>query len=227
MEVAGRDGGEARVCHPAVELRAVEELESVGEPAQTDVAREALRQPRARERGLVSVRVRRDDRGAGLCGRCHGLGDPVVHRDEAPQAQGERMCRHDGLGIVERQLEAGNDEHSVGSPGAARFPLDLREVAGPRLLVDRAEEKSLVLAPGIVGAYDVIGHAENVEPTAAVEVDELGDGELTVAPACVRVELAEQRSESSAHRGHRDRNRSEAVEKSGGFPGKKEKGRHG
>ena len=133
------------------------------------------------------------------------------------------MRCHDGLGIVERQLEAGNDEHSVGSPGAARFSLDLSEVAGPRVLVDRPEEKSLVLAPGIVGAYDVVGHAQDVEPAAPVQVDER-DGELTVAPARVGVELAEQRSESSAHRRHRDRNGRKLWRKVVDFQGRRREG---
>src|SRR6185436_15500952 len=53
--------------------------------------------------------------------------------------------------------------------------------------------------PRIVGAHDVIRDAEDVEPAAPVEVDELGDGQFAVAPPRVRVELAEQRTQTSSH----------------------------
>ncbi len=65
VEVTGRDRREPRLGDPAEELRPVEQLEPVSEPAQPDVAREALRQPPFVGSGLVVIRVRRDDRFSG------------------------------------------------------------------------------------------------------------------------------------------------------------------
>src|SRR5918996_1439753 len=82
MEVARRDRGEATLRDPAEEHIPVEELEPVGELTKPRVPRETPREPpvaRARERLLE--RVRRDERGAGLCGRSHRLRDPVVDGD--------------------------------------------------------------------------------------------------------------------------------------------------
>ena len=45
--------------------------------------------------------------------------------------------------------------------------------------------KPFLEAPRIVRAHDMVGDAEHVEAAAAVEVDELGDGELAIAPARV------------------------------------------
>ena len=45
-----------------------------------------------------------------------------------------------------------------------------------------------------------MGDAEDVEAAAPVKVDELCNGQLAVAPARVRVELAEKRAEASSHR---------------------------
>ena len=199
MEVAGSDRRQPGVRHPAEELRPIEQLEGMGEPAKPGVAREPLREASPHERGLVPVRMRRDDRGAGLCGRSHGLGDPVVHRDEGSEPDGDRMSRQHGLVVVERQLEARDDEHSVRPPGARCLAFDLGEVAGPRLLAHGAEQQPFLFAPRIVGPHHVVGDAEHVEPVTSVEIDELGDGQLAVAPARMRVQLAEQRSETPSH----------------------------
>jgi hypothetical protein len=53
--------------------------------------------------------------------------------------------------------------------------------------------------PGIVGADDVIGHAEHVETAAAVEVDDLVDGQCAVAPGGVCVQLGKQRCDPRPH----------------------------
>ncbi|HLE99336.1 MAG TPA: hypothetical protein VI540_05510 [Gaiellaceae bacterium] len=66
-------------------------------PAQRLVAREALRQARARRLRLLPVRVRRDDRGAGLDGRVDRLLDAVLDGDEASEPDRDRVS---GLGRV-------------------------------------------------------------------------------------------------------------------------------
>ena len=45
----------------------------------------------------------------------------------------------------------------------------------------------------------MVGDAQDVEAAPPVQVDELGDGEGAVAPACVRVELAEERARTPSH----------------------------
>ena len=140
-------------------------------------------------RGLAAVRVRRDDRGAGLCGRFHRLRNSVVDGDEASQPDGDRVRRLERVGVVERQLEAGDHEHAVRSPRACRLALDVREVLVPGCLLDRPAGEALS-APGVVVTYHVIRDAEDVEAAASVQIDELGDGQDTVAPAGMRVKLA-------------------------------------
>jgi len=149
-------------------------------------------------RGLAVIRVRRDDRGAGLCGRPHCLRDPGVHGDKASKPDGDRVCRLGGLVVVERQLEAGDHEHAVRSPRPCRLALDVREVLVPGCLLDRPEGEALS-APGVVVTYHVIRDAEDVEAAASVQIDELGDGQDTVAPAGMRVKLAQQWPQASSH----------------------------
>ena len=127
------------------------------------------------------------------------------------KVEGERMRGQDGLGMVERELQARNDEQSVRSPGARCLALDLGKVERERRLLDRAEVQAFFLAPGIVRPHHVIRDAEDVEAAPAVQVDEVGDGELTVAPACMGVELAEERAEASSHPQERARRRCSGV----------------
>jgi hypothetical protein len=53
--------------------------------------------------------------------------------------------------------------------------------------------------PRVVPENDVVGHCEDVEAVLAVEVDQLGKGESSVAPTRVRMELAKERLEFPAH----------------------------
>jgi hypothetical protein len=46
--------------------------------------------------------------------------------------EGRVLCSHDRLVVVERQLEAGEDEHAVRPPGAVSLSLDLREIERER-----------------------------------------------------------------------------------------------
>jgi hypothetical protein len=83
----------------------------------------------------------------------------------------------------------------------------VRARSASRSIAARYEEKFRLVDAGLghpprVGAaQDVVGDAEDVEARAAVEVDELAERELPVAPGGVRVELAEEclRSVSLAH----------------------------
>jgi hypothetical protein len=96
--------------------------------------------------------------------------------------------RQVGLRVVVRHLEARHDEHSVQSPRALGLGVHGGEIrAEVRLVHARFGQ-----VPGIVGAKDVIRDAEDVEAGAAVEIDELPQCQLAVAPGGVGVKLAEQ-----------------------------------
>jgi hypothetical protein len=122
--------------------------------------------------------------------------------------------------VVEGELETGDHEHPVRPRGAGRLAVDLGEVERERHLVDGREGGAFLLAPRVVGADDVVGDAEHIEATSAVEIDELTNRELAVAPARMRVKLAEQWPEASSHRLHRRLPRHRHGDKSGCFAGR-------
>src|SRR5688572_19311485 len=115
------------------------------------------------------------------------------------------MGRQVRVGMVVGELEAGDHDHPVERPRTLGLAVDCGHVLGEHGLV---EARGLG-APRVVAPQDVIGDAEDVEPGAAVEVDELPEGQLAVAPSRVGVELAEQRPrrrlvhEASVRRGGR------------------------
>jgi hypothetical protein len=199
VEVARCDRRQTGLGDPAEQPCPVEELEAVSEPAQVGVVREAPGEPARRERRLAVERVRRDERGAGLCSRSHRLRDPAVDGDELSEPDGNDVGRLGGVVIVVGQFEPRDDQHPVRRPRARRFALDLGQMRAPGALVERVELDSLPLAPGVVRADDVVGDAQHVEAVARVQVDELGDAQPAVAPARVRVQLAEQGSDASRH----------------------------
>jgi hypothetical protein len=112
-----------------------------------------------------------------------------------PEADRDPVSREIGVVVVERQLGAGDDEHAVAGLRPAGLTLDVAHVFRPRLLRD-ANRPALPFArtpPGIARRQDVIRDAEDVEAVPAVEVDELRNRELAVAPGRMRVQLTEQR----------------------------------
>ena len=99
--------------------------------------------------------------------------------------------------VVVGELEAGQEQESVGREGAGALALDLREVGADVRSIDAGAP--VPERPGIVGAQDVVGDAEDVEAGRSVEVDHRPERELAVAPGRVGVELAEQRARAFAH----------------------------
>jgi hypothetical protein len=136
--------------------------------------------------------MRRDDRGACLGRRSHRVRDALVDRDELSEADRHGVRRDERLRVVEGQLEARDDEEPVGPPGTRGLALDLGEIERVGRCLDRAEAQAFLESPRIVRAHNVIRDAEDVEVTSPVEVDELCDRELAVAPARMPVELAQK-----------------------------------
>jgi hypothetical protein len=124
--------------------------------------------------------------------------ESVVDADERAAADGDGMRGEIGVEIVVGQLQPGEEQQVVVAPRALRLGVDLGEVVGVVPGV-HASERRVRGQPRIVEPVDVVGHAEDVEPAAAVQVDELRECERAVAPARVGVELAEQRLDLPAH----------------------------
>ena len=81
----------------------------MGEAAQVQVVREAPGEAARRERWLAIERVRRDERGAGLCRRSHRLCDPAVHGDELTETDGHDVSCLRGVVVDVGQLEPGEN----------------------------------------------------------------------------------------------------------------------
>ena len=152
---------------------------------------------------------------AALACLAQSLLEPVVDADELPQAQRKRMRCERGFELVVRELDAWKDEHAVERLGPCGLAVELSEVGGevafmharrklgqppgfprPLPLVRFADRR---LQRRIIGPNNVIRHAEHIETEAAVEVDELSDGQDSVAPGRMRMELAEKRLELRPH----------------------------
>jgi hypothetical protein len=101
--------------------------------------------------------------------------------------------------VVVGQLEPWDHQQVVLAPRPLRLRLDLREVSLERGVAEPGQHRVRRL-PRVVASNDVIRDRQHVEAAPTLEVDELGKRQLAVAPLCVRVELAEQRLDSPAHR---------------------------
>ena len=192
MEVPVRDDWDPRLGDPPEELRAVDELCPVDVrtqrlPSGGPAGGGAMRRRCGRDR----VRMRRDQRRA-VVTRCLERGhEPVVDGDERAQTDRDGVGSVARVAVVVGELRPGNDEKVVLRAGAPRFLRDLREVGRQ----PRGREVAALAArgsPRVVAPDDVVGDTEDVEAMTAVEVDELADREQPIAPARVRVELAEQ-----------------------------------
>jgi hypothetical protein len=175
-KVSARDAGKAGPRDPGEELRPVEQLEPVHARRELRVARETLRQPARVRRRLVVVGMRCDQRGAGGHGGLDRPVDPCVDGDEAPEADRQGVSREAGVGVVVGELEPGQDEQAVALARPARLVIDLGEIG----LVARGGDS--IRRVGEISAANVIGDAEDVEPTRAIQVDERGQRERPVAP---------------------------------------------
>ncbi len=97
---------------------------------------------------------------------------------------------------VFRDLEAGDDDHSVLVPRSPRFgPNDFEVERKGRLgervveVLGRAAEESLVLA-------DVVGDCDRAETPAPVEINEFGNIHLAVAEGRVRMHVCKHHESS-------------------------------
>jgi hypothetical protein len=94
-------------------------------------------------------------------------------------------------------------EAMLASPRSNRarpaLPLQVGEVGRILRGKDASPAALLLIEPGVVGAQNVVGHAEDVEAAAADEVDELAHARGSVAPGGVRVELGEQWGSTGSH----------------------------
>src|SRR5262249_30632190 len=108
-----------------------------------------------------------------------------VDGDVLLEAECERVRGEIGIGAVVRQLEARNYYEPVLLESTFRLGTDLGDVRRPRPGIDGARHR-------VGEAHAVIGDAEHVEVVPAVEINELPERELAVAPRGVCMKLAEQ-----------------------------------
>jgi hypothetical protein len=107
--------------------------------------------------------------------------EPVLEADEPVQADRHGVRRPLWVGIVPRQLQSRQHQQTMTAPGTFGLVADLGQVLG----VDGGCDHSSV-------SHDVVRDAQHVEPGTAVEIDDVRQLEITVAPARVRVQLAQE-----------------------------------
>ena len=197
MEVATRDGREASLAtQPNSSSRLKSSQRSTR--AQPAPSREK-RGTRGCGAASRSIRMGGDERRPLAARRAERGVEPLVDADEGAAADGNGVRGEVGVEVVVGQLEPGHEQQVVLALGPSRLRLDLGEVVAVIARVNPSPRPRLG-QPRVVAADDVIGDADHVEAAAAVEVDQLGHRQLPVAPAGVRVELAEQRLDLAAHR---------------------------
>ena len=150
---------------------------------------EPPRRPRGNRVVVRPVRVCADQGRSGLPRGQQGADQADVRRDELAQPDRDCVRGEVGVEMVVRQLDPRKHQQVVERPCALGLGVDRGEVRGEGPFVDAR----LGHAPGVVGADDVIGDTENVEAVAAVEIDELAEPKLAIAPRRMGVELAQQR----------------------------------
>jgi hypothetical protein len=131
--------------------------------------------------------------------------EPNPRADESGARLHERTIRHEiggrgqvqrSCGVVVRELQPRHEQRAVHRECPHLLASDLFAIGGEGLAVDA---RTLVLGgPGIVRAHDVIGHAEDVEAGGSVEVDQLRERELAVAPSRVRRRLPSSKPRRSS-----------------------------
>jgi hypothetical protein len=113
------------------------------------------------------------------------------------QADRDGVAGPVGIRVVVGELEPGDDQQPEGRECSFTLLLDLVEIAGEALLAHAGA--SVACGPRIVVTEDVVGDAEHVEARSSVEIDQLGERQLAVAPRRVGVELAQQCRPPHAH----------------------------
>ncbi len=133
------------------------------------------------------MRMGGDDGGARGAGLRHRRPRPAVDPDEPAQTHGDGVDGPVGVHIVVGQLEARHHQQSVVAQRPLGGRVDGVEVRG---VVTRADRVGVTVG----GADHMVGDAEHVESPRAMEVDQLVEVELSVAPCGVRVKLAQERA---------------------------------
>jgi hypothetical protein len=141
-----------------------------------------------------------DDGGARGAGLRHRRPRPRVDPDIPAQPDGDGVYRRIRVVVRVGQLEPRDHQQTVVAQRTLGHSADGLRVRREGALVDR---------PGrVVGADHVIGDRKDVESPHAVEVGQLLEAELSVAPGRVRMQLAEERaagrSGSGGHASDRD-----------------------
>jgi hypothetical protein len=126
------------------------------------------------------MRMGGDDGGARSAGLRHRRPRPPIDPGEPAQPHRDGVHRLVGVHVGVGQLEPWHHQQPVVAPRPLGHSVDGLEVRGVGARVDRVG--------GRVGRADhMVGDAEHVESPLAVEVDQLIEVELTVAPRGVRV----------------------------------------
>jgi hypothetical protein len=196
VEVAAGHHGNVLGGDPAEEVCLVEELNPVEEGCEAaPFAPEATRRV-ARDRiRLRTVRMGGNEGGARLPGGTKGLEDPSLKWNERSQADGDGVRGLVRVEVVVGELQPGDDQHPVADERPLRLLIDRGEVGLEVPSVDEGTTVpgSLLPIPGVVASERVVGHAEHVEARATVLIDELPQGERSIAPGRMGMKLAEER----------------------------------
>jgi hypothetical protein len=195
-EVAVGDDRKSCLGDPAEEGVAVEELEPIDERGEAGAFAPETPCGSKRDRVgvMAAVGMGGDQPGAVDARDPKRALDSVVERDKAAQTDGNGVRGAIRILVVEGQLGARDDDQAVPLLSPRGLPLDLVKIGGPRTLVEQDGGAGALLAePRIVVREDVIGHAEDIEAAASVQVDQLGNRQAAITPGGMRMQLAEER----------------------------------
>ena len=105
--------------------------------------------------------------------------EPILEAHEPVEADRHRVRGLLWVGVVPRQLQSRQHQQTIAAPGTFGLVADLGQV----LVVDSGRDHRSV-------AHDVVRDAQHVEPGTAVQVDNVGQLEIAVAPARMRMQVA-------------------------------------